>query len=148
MKVVLVGAAVAAALATAAVSVGAAPPLIVAKALAVGTVQSGRSVEATSGTMILDSLTIAPGATTGWHKHGSAVAVVVTSGTLTLLDPAVRDCAPVTVSKGQAFVEAANHVHVARNDGRTPVKLYAMYLGLPKNAQPNSPATAPANCNG
>jgi quercetin dioxygenase-like cupin family protein len=147
MKLFLVGIAVVAALATAAVSVGAAPP-IVARALAVGTVQSGGTVQAASGAIILDALAIAPGATTGWHTHGSAVVVVVTSGTLTLVDPAVRNCAPVTASKGHAFLEAPNHVHLARNDGATPVKLYAMYLGLAKTAKPNSAATAPAGCNG
>jgi quercetin dioxygenase-like cupin family protein len=72
--------------------------------------------------------------------------VVVTSGTLTVLDPTVGKCSAFKVSKGQAFIEPAGHVHLARNDTKTPVKVYAMYLGLPKGVQANIAGTAPNGC--
>jgi quercetin dioxygenase-like cupin family protein len=97
--------------------------------------------------MILDSITVNPGGNFGWHTHGSPVAVVVTSGTLTVFDPSVNGCAPFKVSKGQSFFEPANHLHLARNDGTTPATLYALYLGVPKGVQPNIPGTQPAGCN-
>jgi quercetin dioxygenase-like cupin family protein len=75
------------------------------------------------------------------------VAVVVTGGTLTVFDPSVAGCAPFTVSKGQSFVEPANHVHLARNDSKTPATLYVLYLGVPKSAQPNIGTAEPAGCN-
>ena len=93
-----------------------------------------------------DSIRIAPGGSFGWHTHGSPVAVVVTSGTLTVFDPAVAKCAPFKVSKGQSFVEPANHVHLARNDTKQPVTLYAMYLGLSNTAKANVGVSAPAGC--
>ena len=71
----------------------------------------------------------------------------MTAGTLTVFDPTVAGCAPVKVSKGQSFVEPADHVHLARNDGKTPVTVYALYLGLPKPSAANSVATEPAGCN-
>jgi len=96
--------------------------------------------------MVLDRITIAPGGSFGWHTHGSPVAVIVAAGTLTVFDPAVANCAPFKVSKGQSFVEPANHVHLARNDTKTPVRVYAMFMGLSKPALATKPATAPAGC--
>jgi quercetin dioxygenase-like cupin family protein len=119
---------------------------IIAKPLAVGTMQA-TTINATKGSMILESIKIAPGGTFGWHTHGAPVAVVVTSGTLTVFDPKVNSCAPFKVSKGSSFVEPANHVHLARNDGKTPVTLYALYLGIPKSAGANVQAVQPSGCN-
>jgi quercetin dioxygenase-like cupin family protein len=133
------------ALAVAAPTFAAGAPII-AKPLAVGTMQA-TTINATKGSMILDSIRIAPGGNFGWHTHGAPVAVVVTSGTLTVFDPSVDGCKPFKVSKGSSFVEPANHVHLARNDGKTPVTLYALYLGVPKQAGANVPATEPSGCN-
>ena len=119
---------------------------IIAKPLAVGTMQA-TTINATKGSMILESIKIAPGGSFGWHTHGAPVAVVVTSGTLTVFDPSVNNCAPFKVSKGSSFVEPANHVHLARNDGKKPVTLYALYLGIPKPAGANIPAVQPSGCN-
>ena len=145
MNVKLLGAAAVGALVLAAPSLGA-KPAIVARALGVGKLPA-TTIHAKAGATILDSITIAPGGSFGWHTHGSAVAVIVTQGTLTVFDPAVGKCKPFKVGKGQSFVEPADHVHLARNDGQKPVRLYAMYLGLPKGANPNAPASEPAGCN-
>jgi quercetin dioxygenase-like cupin family protein len=120
-------------------------PLILAQPVAVGKMKA-TTIHAQTGSMILESIKIKPGGNFGWHTHGAPVAVVVTSGTLTVFDPTVGACAPFKVSKGQSFVEPANHVHLARNDGKTPVKLYALYLGVPKPAAANLPAPEPAGC--
>jgi quercetin dioxygenase-like cupin family protein len=120
-------------------------PLILAQPVAVGKMKA-TTIHAQTGSMILESIKIKPGGNFGWHTHGAPVAVVVTSGTLTVFDPTVGACAPFKVSKGQSFVEPANHVHLARNDGKTPVKLYALYLGVPKPAAANLPAAKPADC--
>jgi len=119
---------------------------IVAKPLAVGTMQA-TTINATKGSMILETIKIAPGGSFGRHTHGAPVAVVVTSGTLTVFDRSVNRCAPFKVSKGSSFVEPANHVHLARNDGKTPVTLYALYLGIPKSARANVQADQPSGCN-
>ena len=147
MKITLIGLALIATLALAAPSFagsGGAP--IVASPLAVGKM-TATTIHATTGSMILESIKIAPGGSFGWHTHGSAVAVVVTGGTLTVFDPSVTSCKPFKVSKGQSFVEPANHVHLARNDGTTKVTLYAMYLGVSNPAKANVAQTSPAGCN-
>lgn len=118
---------------------------ITAQALGVGQMHA-TSIEAKTGSMILDRITVEPGGNFGWHTHPAPVAVVVTAGTLTVYDPTVAGCKPFKVSKGQSFVEPANHVHLARNDGKTAVTLYAMYLGLPKAVQQNLAAARPTGC--
>ena len=70
--------------------------------------------------MILESITIAPGGSFGWHTHGAPVAVVVTGGTLTVFDPTVNTARRSRSRREQSFVEPANHVHLARNDGKKP----------------------------
>jgi hypothetical protein len=76
----------------------------------------------------------------------AAVAVVIASGTLTVLDRSIGNCAPFKVSKGQAFIEPPNHAHLARNEGTKPVTVYAMFLGIPKGAQANRAAARPTGC--
>ena len=144
MKIRTLALTVACTLAAAATATGASAP-IVGKALAVGTMKA-TTIHAGSGSMILESITVAPGGNFGWHTHGSPVAVIVTGGTLTVFDPTIGGCAPFKVSKGQSFVEPANHVHLARNDGTKPATLYAMFLGVSKAGAPTKPASQPAGC--
>jgi len=145
MRTTLILTATAVALVVTTTSLGAATP-IVAKALAVGTSNAPMTLNVKPGAMVVDSITVAPGGSFGWHTHGSAVAAVVTGGTLTVFDPSVGNCKPFTVSKGQAFIEPANHIHLARNDGSKPATLYVTYLGVPKGALPNKPGTQPSGC--
>jgi quercetin dioxygenase-like cupin family protein len=147
MKITGIALALVGALAFAAPSLGGAGIApIVASPLAVGKMKA-TTIHATTGSMILESIKIAPGGSFGWHTHGAPVAVVVTSGTLTVFDPSVASCKPFKVSQGQSFVEPANHVHLARNDTKTRVTLYAMYLGVPNPATANVGVKTPAGCN-
>ena len=133
------------ALAAAAAATAAAPP-IVATPVAIGTMQA-TTIHAQKGAAVLDLITIQPGGNFGWHVHGAPVAVIVTGGTLTVFDPTVQGCELFKVSKGQSFVEPANHVHLARNDGTTKVTLYAFFMGLGKPSQATVPKTQPEGCN-
>jgi quercetin dioxygenase-like cupin family protein len=145
MKRTLVIAVALAALVAAAAAIAAKPPIF-AQPQALGSIKTPFTLQVKPGAMVLDTITIQPGGNFGWHTHGSAVAVIIRSGTLTVFDPTVNSCTPFKVSKGQSFIEPANHVHLARNDTAKPVTLYAMYLGIPKGAQPNKPAAQPAGC--
>ena len=145
MKMTLLGLAIVAALTAAAPSFGKDEP-IVAKTIAAGKIQA-TTIQAQTGMTILQSYRLAPGGSFGWHVHGAPVAVIVASGTLTVFDPAVDNCKPFKVSKGLSFVEPANHIHLARNDGKTPALVYALYLGVPKAADVVHNKSAPAGCN-
>ncbi|MEV7781597.1 cupin domain-containing protein [Kitasatospora sp. NPDC088351] len=75
---------------------------------------------------LVQTITLPPGASTGWHYHPGRVEVVVLSGTLTrtLYDGRVE----VTRAGGSLVEEAGSvHIHVGRNHGSVPVVLIASY---------------------
>ena len=146
MKNMVLLIAVATALVAATSSIGASVPVF-AQAVGYGTIKTPMTLKVKPGAMAVESITVNPGGNFGWHTHGAPVAVVVTSGTLTVFDPSIGNCAAFKVSKGQAFIEPANHVHLARNDTTKKATLYATYLGIPKGIQANKPAEQPAGCN-
>lgn len=145
MRITLLLCTAAVALTAATASLGASPPII-GTPLGVGQMAKPFTIDAKAGSMVVEQITIKPGGDFGWHTHGSAVAVVITQGTLTVYDKTVDNCTPFKVGKGKSFIEPANHVHRAKNEGTQTVKLYAVYLGLPKGAPPNKPAETPAGC--
>src|SRR5262249_21279133 len=131
----------------AATAFGAAQPLVKATPVALATVHQSYAIDVRKpADVIVVKVKVPPGASFGWHSHPSAVAVAITSGTLTLYDSGDAACSPKRFTRGQGFVEAPDHVHLARNEGTTPVTLYATYLGVPHGGQPNVPASRPVNC--
>jgi quercetin dioxygenase-like cupin family protein len=147
MKVLAVSACTLFATLAVATAFGAGQPLIKATPVAFATGVQPYSVKVRKpADLMVVKVTIPPGASFGWHSHPSAVAVAITAGTLTLYDGDYPNCGPKRFSRGQGFVERRNHVHLARNEGTTTVKLYATYLGVPQGAPPNKPASRPKNC--
>jgi mannose-6-phosphate isomerase-like protein (cupin superfamily) len=145
MKIVFGLLSIVAALAVATTTSAAGPPII-GTPLGVGKMATPYSLKTKAGSMIVEQITVKPGGDFGWHSHGASVAVVITQGTLTVYDKTIANCRPFHVTKGMSFVEPANHIHRARNEGTQTVKLYAVYLGVPKGVQVNKPAQAPAGC--
>lgn len=92
---------------------------------------------------VLREITLAPGGSTGWHFHDGQVRGVVRSGVLTHVD---ADCRTVrTYRAGQVITEqaGAGHVHLGRNDGRTPMVLDVVYI-KPTDTPLAEDAAAPA----
>jgi quercetin dioxygenase-like cupin family protein len=111
--------------------------------LAQGTSAGTLKVKAKGRTdVIVRSITIAPGGTTGWHYHPGQLIAVVKSGTLTRT---LQDCSVEVSQAGTSFIEPAGsrHVHVGRNLGTEPVELYVTYL-VPKVSPLSLDADAPA----
>ena len=130
----------------AALAAGAAPP-ISEKVLGAASISQRYHVNVEKpADVVVAKATVPSGASFGWHSHRAAVAVVVVSGTLTLYDSADRTCTPRRYSSGQGFVERPNHVHLARNEGRTQVVVLVTYLGLKHGVNPDVPARSPGNC--
>ncbi|WP_327677066.1 cupin domain-containing protein [Kitasatospora sp. NBC_00458] len=75
---------------------------------------------------VVQTITLAPGAGTGWHYHPGRVDVVVLSGTLTRT---LHDGRVEVSRAGDSLVELAGpvHVHVGHNHGTVPVVLVASY---------------------
>ena len=82
---------------------------------------------------VLREITLAPGATTGWHYHQGTLYGVVRGGTLTHHQ---ADCTLDGVYEtGSTIVEQPGpaKAHVGRNLGTTPVILDVLYV-LPEGA--------------
>ena len=66
--------------------------------------------------------TIGLGGSTGWHSHPGPAFIVVTQGTLTVYDGNDPTCTPHRYGPGTGFLDPGlGHVHIARNEGTTPV---------------------------
>lgn len=77
---------------------------------------------------IVREITIAPGGETGWHYHQGTLYALVKQGTLTHPE---ADCGtPDVYPAGSAFIEpsGADHVHIGRNLGTTPIVLEVLYV--------------------
>jgi quercetin dioxygenase-like cupin family protein len=101
--------------------------------LAKGTTDTGIKIKTNGRTdVIVRTITVEPGGSTGWHYHQGKLIAVVQSGTLTRT---MADCSVETSTAGQSFIEpdGAEHVHIGRNLGTVPVVLYVTYL-LPEGA--------------
>jgi quercetin dioxygenase-like cupin family protein len=92
------------------------------------------------------SITVAPGGTFGWHTHPGPVLVAVASGTLSLYEPHHHGCAKRRVGAGEAFIEDGGHVHLARNEGSEPVRIYATFLARTGTTEFLMPARDPGTC--
>ena len=93
------------------------------------------------------TITLQAGGHTGWHSHPGPVLVVIKSGTLTVYRADDPSCTPTVYPAGSSFIDpGGDNVHIARNEGTTPVELLATYL-LPIGAGPRTDVVqAPGNC--
>lgn len=102
-----------------------------------------------SADVIVQNVTVDPGAQTGWHSHHGPVVVVVAAGTMTLYSADDASCSGETFTAGDVFVDPGQgHVHNARNEGTAAVSLYATYFDVPAGAGPALPAANPGTCTG
>jgi quercetin dioxygenase-like cupin family protein len=86
---------------------------------------------------VMENANFPAGASTGWHSHRTAVVVAVTGGTLTLYDSSGPKCPPHRYRAGQGFIEPANHIHLARNEGKRTASIDATDIGVSVSLQAN-----------
>jgi quercetin dioxygenase-like cupin family protein len=102
-----------------------------------------------SDEVIVQNVTIDPGATTGWHSHHGPVVVVVAAGTMTLYQADDPSCTPHVYTTGEVFVDPGQgNVHIARNEGSAGVQLLATYFDVPAGAGPAIAHPNPGHCTG
>lgn len=95
--------------------------------------------------IVVATLTIEPGGTSGWHTHPGPELLVVKSGTLTFYQGDDRTCEPVRYSAGQAFVWSGA-LHQGRNEGPEPVEVVVTSLNVPQGSPVREDGAAPAQC--
>ncbi len=118
----------------------------------------GRGVHPEGGTITFDSgretvvftVTLEPGASSGWHRHPGGVVVVVKSGTLTSFGLDRAPCVGEDVPTGGAYFEddAANArwPHFVRNRGDVPTEFIVTAFNVPRGEAAGFDADAPQEC--
>jgi mannose-6-phosphate isomerase-like protein (cupin superfamily) len=99
--------------------------------------------------LAFQQLTIGPGGHTGWHTHPGPTLVSVAQGEGTLYH-GISGCPAHKYGVGTSFFQPSTEVHNFRNEGSTPLVVYAVYYlpaGTPNTAirtdQPQ-PASCPS----
>jgi quercetin dioxygenase-like cupin family protein len=81
-------------------------------------------------TFYIQTVTIDPGADSGWHTHPGPEYTIVKSGTVT--GQLATNCPPVTLTAGQIFFVPGGVSHRAVNQSDAPAELYVTYT-VPAN---------------
>ena len=92
-------------------------------------------------------LTIQPGGHTGWHTHPGPTFVAIAQGEGTLYH-GISGCPSHKYGVGAGFMQPATEVHNMRNEGTTPLVLWAFYALPPgtSNAAIRVDQPQPAAC--
>jgi hypothetical protein len=111
----------------------------------------GGSITFAEGTdTVVYSFTLAPGATSGWHRHPGAVTVVVKSGVLTTYGLSHEPCKGRNVGPGGVHFEkdaaTARWPHFVRNLGTKVMEAVVLAYNVPKGGSARVDADAPAEC--
>ena len=85
-------------------------------------------------------VTLAPGAETDWHRHGTPLFVYLLEGEV---EVTYEETGVKTYAAGDAFLETLGEAHIARNRSDGPVRIRAVYvagdgneLAIPAEAPP------------
>ncbi|BBX09670.1 cupin domain-containing protein [Mycolicibacterium aichiense] len=76
-------------------------------------------------TQIVQSLSMAPGATSGWHTHPGTELSVITGGAVALQTAGM--CTPVTYAAGQAVAIPAGVAHRVANESGSRAEVVVTY---------------------
>jgi quercetin dioxygenase-like cupin family protein len=111
------------------------------------TVSSLMTCGATACDTAYQQLTIPPGGHTGWHTHPGPTFVAVAQGEGTLYH-GMAGCPMVKYRAGSGFMQPPTEVHNMRNEGSTPLVLWAFYALPPgtSNAAIRIDQPRPAEC--
>ena len=91
------------------------------------------------------SITFPAGAQSTWHKHPGPVFIIVAEGTMRFYESDDPTCTPVEKTKGQGFLDAGEHAHIARNESGAPAQTVVTYL-VPHGAALRIDQPTPGNC--
>ena len=115
---------------------------------AAGDEHAGQLRQQTKGLsdVYVQSNTLAPGGSTGWHMHLGQSLVIVTAGTVTDYEGHDPKCRPHVYTNGMGFVDpGGEHVHNIRNEGDVEARTIAVQF-IPADAARRIDVADPGNC--
>lgn len=96
--------------------------------------------------VVTQSVSIAPGANSGWYSDPGQELLTVTQGTLTVYSGESADCKAVKLGAGSTTVGSGSS-HLVANKTRKTVTLLVQYFNVQTpSGDPAPPAPKPANC--
>jgi quercetin dioxygenase-like cupin family protein len=111
-----------------------------------GTVGASYTIEGGEATdVVVQKVTIEPGATAAWHTHPGSETAIVMAGTLTFFDGYDEKCAQREYKAGEVLV-GSGHVHQGKNLGKEPVEIVSTYFNVPSGGKAATPVSRPAHC--
>ena len=87
-----------------------------------------------------------PGSPSGWHMHPGPVFIQVVSGTMTFYESDDPHCQPIVRTAGQAYLDAGDHAHIARNENPWHAAQNIVTYFAPPGAALRIDAPTPGNC--
>ena len=96
--------------------------------LSSNTTVAGETIRYPAGVAKVDAsiVNVAPGASTGWHRHGEPLFAYILAGELTV-DYGTKG--KRVYKTGDGFLEAMDWPHDGHNLGTTPVSILVVYMG-------------------
>ena len=95
--------------------------------------------------VVTQTVTLAPGGSSGWHSHPGPAILSVKSGSLAFYEADDPSCTPHIFPAGTGVVEPGGHVHIARNEGAENLTLNVTYI-IPPGALQRIDQPLPGNC--
>ncbi len=101
--------------------------------LSSNTTVAGETIRYPAGTAKVDAaiVTVAPGASTGWHRHGVPLFAYILAGELTV---DYGEKGKRVYKPGDGFLEAMDWPHDGHNPGTAPVSILVVYMGAEGSA--------------
>lgn len=119
----------------------------VRKALARGTLAPSHLATHLPNDVVSETITLEPGASSGWHVNPGTELITVSQGSLTVYAEKNPGCGPAQLAAGQTAT-GDGRPHVLKNEGAGPVELLVSYFDVPPGS--GAPVSAleqpPAGC--
>jgi len=95
--------------------------------------------------LAVQSITFAVDAQSGWHRHPGPVLIQVVKGEMTFYESDDPTCTPLRKKAGEAYLDAGDHAHIARNESGAPAENVVTYF-VPPGDSLRYDAPRPGNC--
>ena len=111
-----------------------------------GTVDSDYTIKGGRGTdVVVERLTIEPGASVPWHTHPGPDIGIVMAGTMTVVHGDDPECGRREYRKGQAYLDTGD-LHTVRNLGKERLEILVTFFNVPAGGSVIEPAERPSHC--